>query len=146
LHWAAFHDPLTRLPNRALYQERLRTAIESARQLDRFVALVVLDMNGFKDLNDTLGHAAGDQVLVEMGTRLTRNLPRNATVARLGGDEFAIIIPDLSTLDAHRVFLARLSSDLADTMEYESLSIPISFCGGLAIWPRDASGPEELLI
>lgn len=146
LHWAAFHDPMTKLPNRSLYRERLRNAVETASQNNRFVALIVLDMNGFKELNDTLGHAAGDKVLVEMAVRLSDNLPEDATVARLGGDEFAVILPDLPTDTSQTGIVDRLSHILIDTVEYTGLSIPVSFCGGVALWPRDAREPDELLI
>lgn len=146
LHWAAFHDPLTKLPNRSLYQLRLQTAVENARHDNNFVALIVLDMNGFKELNDTLGHAAGDKVLVEMAGRLSENLPEEATVARLGGDEFAVILPDLPTDTFQAGMVERLSHILIDTVEYTGLSIPVSFCGGVALWPRDAREPDELLI
>ncbi|SMH30094.1 bifunctional diguanylate cyclase/phosphodiesterase [Mesorhizobium australicum] len=146
LMWAAFHDPLTKLPNRSLYRVRLRTAVEIAGQNDNYVALIVLDMNGFKELNDTLGHSAGDKVLVEMAARLSENLPVGATVARLGGDEFAVILPDLPSVTSQASVVDRISHILIDTVEYTGLSIPVSFCGGVALWPRDAREPDELLI
>src|SRR5690606_26917224 len=87
LNWAAYHDPLTKLSNRTLYQERKRAAIKAAQKKGQYVALVVLDMNNFKELNDSLGHWAGDRVLEVVAERLVKGCPDNATVARLGGDE-----------------------------------------------------------
>jgi diguanylate cyclase (GGDEF)-like protein/PAS domain S-box-containing protein len=146
LNWAAFHDPLTRLPNRALYRSRIHEAIDTARGAGRYVALVTLDLNSFKELNDTLGHAAGDRVLEETARRLTTSLPGNSTVARLGGDEFAILLPDLAEVGAYEVHLRTLAQCLIDPVGFGAMRIPISYCGGVAIWPRDAADPGELLI
>lgn len=146
LQWAAHHDQMTGLPNRALYQLRLRAAIDAAHLSGRYVALMVLDLNSFKELNDTLGHAAGDEVLVVTAKRLSDNLPEGATAARLGGDEFAVILPGLSTPDAYREPAARLCETLVAPFAFEDLRIPISYGAGVAIWPRDADDPGELLI
>jgi diguanylate cyclase (GGDEF)-like protein/PAS domain S-box-containing protein len=146
LSWAAFHDPLTRLPNRALYRQRINEAIDAARSAGRYVALVTLDLNSFKELNDTLGHAAGDKVLEETARRLATSLPKNATAARLGGDEFAILLPGLADIKAYGSHLHALAQCLIDPVIFGVMRIQISYCGGVAIWPRDAEDPGELLI
>jgi diguanylate cyclase (GGDEF)-like protein/PAS domain S-box-containing protein len=145
LNWAAYHDPLTRLPNRALYGTRIRSAIDDARSNSQIVALVTLDLNNFKSLNDTLGHAGGDMVLAETAKRLASSLPNNATVARLGGDEFAIVLPGLLEIAAHKEYVQQISDCLVDPVAYQGMSIPISFSAGVAIWPRDATEPDDLL-
>lgn len=95
LRWAATHDPLTQLPNRKLFELRLVEALEKAAQVGGCVGLTVLDVDGFKMLNDTHGHLAGDALLRELAGRLVRHVPSDATVARLGGDELAVILPTL---------------------------------------------------
>ena len=146
LNWAAHHDPLSRLPNRALFRARLRAAIESAEEKGRFVGLVTIDLNDFKGLNDRLGHAAGDTLLEETAQRLVNSVPIDATVARLGGDEFAIILPDLELVDGYAKVTAVLADNLKAATTIDGMRVPISFCAGVAIWPRDAREPGELLI
>jgi diguanylate cyclase (GGDEF)-like protein/PAS domain S-box-containing protein len=146
LHWAAHHDPLTRLPNRALYRKRKLAAIDAARRSGRSVALVVLDLNGFKALNDSMGHAAGDAVLEQTAHRLSSRLPYSATVARLGGDEFALILPDLADPKAYAAPLAEILKTLDEPCSYGDLAIPVSFSAGVAIWPVDGDDPAELLV
>lgn len=145
LNWAAHHDPLTRLPNRAFYRKRKRAAIDAARQSGQCVALIVLDLNSFKELNDTLGHAAGDRVLEQTAERLVSSVPPDATVARLGGDEFAILLPSLLTPDAYAEHVARISENLSEPFTFGDLRIPVNYCAGVAVWPRDGE-PSELLI
>lgn len=94
----AFYDPLTRLPNRRLMIDRLRHALAVASRYDRYGALILLDLDNFKSLNDTHGHDAGDQLLVEVAKRLEACVREVDTVARLGGDEFVVIIEDLDAL------------------------------------------------
>lgn len=146
LNWAAHHDPLTRLPNRTLYSARKRAALDAARESGKFVAVMILDLNNFKELNDTLGHASGDLILTEAARRLLAAVPENATVARLGGDEFAIILPALATTDAYRDVADRITENLADPFDLQEMRVPVSFCAGVAIWPRDCEDPGELLI
>jgi len=146
LNWAAYHDSLTKLPNRALYRKHKRVAIDAARQSGRFVAVMVLDLNNFKELNDTLGHVAGDRVLEETARRLTEALPGEVTVARLGGDEFAVILPDLPEADAYKDHVDKIRESLGKPIEFRNMRVPISYCAGVAIWPRDSDDPAELLI
>nr|CAD6420263.1 bifunctional diguanylate cyclase/phosphodiesterase [Rhizobium sp. Q54] len=146
LYWAANHDPLTRLPNRTLYRKRKADAINSARLSGEYVALVLLDLNDFKALNDTLGHAAGDRVLEQVADRMMTSLPAEATVARLGGDEFAIILPGLATSNAYEPHIRNVSERLSSPFNVSGQNIPVSFSAGAAIWPRDAEDSPDLLI
>ena len=95
IHYLAFHDPLTHLPNRHLLMERLQAALSASRQSQRFNALLLIDLDNFKTLNDTLGHAVGDQLLQQVALRLYAGLKSSITVARFGGDEFAVLLGDL---------------------------------------------------
>jgi diguanylate cyclase (GGDEF)-like protein len=108
--------------------------------------LVTIDLNDFKGLNDRLGHAAGDSLLEETAKRLVNSVPIDATVARLGGDEFAIILPDLASVDAYRASTVALANNLKASTTIDGMRVPISFCAGVSIWPRDGRDPGELLI
>ncbi|WP_264572270.1 MULTISPECIES: putative bifunctional diguanylate cyclase/phosphodiesterase [unclassified Sphingobium] len=146
LNWAAYHDHLTRLPNRALFGVRIQAAIDAACDSGDPVALMILDLNGFKEMNDSLGHAAGDRVLVEVARRLSSCIPEGATAARLGGDEFAIILPGLSAADEYRPVADALKRCFEVPVQIEELRIPVSFSVGVAVWPRDGFEPGDLLI
>ena len=145
LVWAAYHDSLTGLPNRARYLIDIVSAIGAARRANRFVALILLDLNRFKILNDTLGHAVGDRVLQELAERLSNIVPEGAAVARMGGDEFAIILPDLPTIAAAEAIVDRLEKTLAAPVAFADMSIPIALSAGIAFFPRDGGDPAELL-
>ncbi len=93
----ATHDPLTSLPNRTLFTDRLRDALDDAAMHDRSLTVMYLDLDGFKRVNDSFGHAIGDELLIEVGLRLVAGLSPNATLARFGGDEFTLLLPDVSS-------------------------------------------------
>lgn len=145
LHRAAHEDNLTKLANRRLFGLRINQAVEQAGARGRCVGLVVLDLNNFKSLNDSLGHAAGDALLCEVAGRLRASAPAGATVARLGGDEFAIILPDLTIEDARRETVRDLLAGLDEPVLIEGFRTSISVCAGAAIWPRDAEAVGNLL-
>jgi two-component system CheB/CheR fusion protein len=94
------HDPLTGLPNRDLFQDRLAQGIASAKRERKSSAMIMMDLDKFKEINDTLGHDIGDQLLKETGRRLKHTLRQSDTVSRLGGDEFAIVLPSADAFGA----------------------------------------------
>lgn len=144
LRWAAHHDPLTQLPNRVLFAERLEEALREARLNRRHAGLILLDVDRFKSVNDSLGHDAGDCLLREVAVRLTRCAPFSATVARLGGDEFAIILPDLPSPEARNRIAERLFSQVGGPMLYEGRQIDVSLSIGSAVAFNDGETPEDL--
>ncbi|MCO6419792.1 EAL domain-containing protein [Siccirubricoccus sp. KC 17139] len=144
LRRAAHHDPLTGLPNRALFAERLEAAFTEAGAAGRCVGLITLDVDGFKAMNDGLGHAAGDAVLRAVGERLCRNAPPGATVARLGGDEFAVILPGLQPEDARIETVERILEGVGAPLALHGRSVAPSLSAGAAMWPRDGTDAEEL--
>jgi len=145
LRWAAHHDPLTGLPNRKLFSLRLDDALIDADRSSAGAGLVVIDVDRFKTLNDTLGHVAGDAMLREIAKRLTNSAPPGATVARLGGDEFAIVIPRLTDAAARRETLDNILRGTDAPFSYDGRQIEVSLSIGAARYPGDATDSEALL-
>ncbi len=130
----AFTDPLTKLPNRTLFHERLEQAIEEAKRDYRPFALLLMDLDRFKDINDTLGHQVGDLLLQQVAARLRSKLRDIDTVARMGGDEFAILLPAVS--DKHATMAARmLLQALRAPFRIEEQSLDIGASIGVALYP-----------
>jgi diguanylate cyclase (GGDEF)-like protein/PAS domain S-box-containing protein len=112
LRQLAYHDPLTQLPNRVLLGDRMRQALARSRRTGELLAVCLLDLDGFKPVNDTHGHAGGDRVLVELARRLTAVLREGDTVARLGGDEFVLVLPGLGSQEDCDVLLRRAEGEV----------------------------------
>lgn len=143
--WLALHDELTGLPNRRLFAARLTSAIEHADRRNTSLALVVLDLNDFKKINDTLGHVAGDQVLREVSGMLRKSIRASDTVARLGGDEFIIVARDMTGEKAVERFTdaLRLAIERPILINEQAMVVGASF--GFALYPRDAKDATKLL-
>ncbi len=141
---AAMHDPLTGLPNRLLFNDRLQHGISNARRSGRPLALFVLDIDGFKALNDALGHTAGDTVLKETAARLQASVRVSDTVARLGGDEFVIVAVDADPADAELIG-AKVRQRMEDPMLVDERPIPVCLSMGLAAFPEDGGESSQLL-
>ena len=138
------HDALTGLPNRVLFGERLRAAVAGLGDGDT-LAVALMDLDGFKEVNDTLGHHAGDEVLIEVAHRLVRSLQPAPFVARLGGDEFAAIFPagyDLAQLEQCG---RTIRTELSMPMPIEGVRVTLGISIGLAVAPRDGSDASTLL-
>jgi diguanylate cyclase (GGDEF)-like protein/PAS domain S-box-containing protein len=148
LEHQAFHDTLTGLPNRALFRNRVEHALASQRRNGLPVAVLFLDIDDFKNVNDGLGHAAGDEVLQELGRRLEDCMRPVDTAARLGGDEFAILIPEVDS-EMHSVEIAqRLMSTLAASIPLHGRAVSISTSVGIAFSDQgmvSARDADELL-
>ena len=144
LRHATLHDPLTRLPNRDLLMDRLRTALAQSQRRGKRVAVLIVDLDSFKDVNDSLGHAAGDRVLAEMATRLAGAVRGGDTVARFGGDELVIVRETADEEETSR-FAARLLDAMTEPMELEDGSeLFVSACIGAAI-ARPGASAEDLV-
>ncbi len=145
LNYAANHDALTGLPNRKLFYERLHQAIAWAATNERQVGLLFLDLDGFKQVNDTLGHDMGDLLLRAVATRLTNCLRSSDTVARLGGDEFTVILPAIpSTQDAARV-AEKLLATLAQAFLLQGQTITVTTSIGISLYPSHGQDLETLI-
>ncbi|MEU4267079.1 bifunctional diguanylate cyclase/phosphodiesterase [Streptomyces sp. NPDC026092] len=138
-------DPLTGLPNRQWLLERAWTALEQAEGEGARSALVLIDLDRFRSVNDTLGHLAGDRLLLQIAERLKLALPRGAEAARLGGDEFAVLLPIAdSTTSAQRV-ARHLVAELSSPLDLDGLTLVLEASAGVAVFPDHALDAEGLL-
>jgi diguanylate cyclase (GGDEF)-like protein len=141
----ATHDALTGLPNWELMRDRLDRALATASRSDREVALLLIDLDRFKEINDTLGHSYGDKLLCQVGPRLQSALREGDTVARLGGDEFAVLLPVVEDVAEARAVALRLSAALHQAFEVNGVALDVEASIGIALSPWHGTDTEELL-
>jgi len=145
LHYLAHHDALTDLPNRVMFMERLQTALGRARRNRRLLALLFLDLDRFKQINDTLGHEAGDRLLQQVARRFRNVLRQGDTVARLGGDEFALLLEDLRESDEALPVIDKLMAAFTEPFEIDGHEYFLTVSIGAALYPQDGEASETLL-
>jgi diguanylate cyclase (GGDEF)-like protein len=141
----ALHDALTGLPNRIRFQQALVAAIDEAREHGGTVAVLLIDLDHFKEINDTLGHHVGDLLLQEIGPRMSSVLRDVDLLARLGGDEFGIVLPDLPDDDVTIRVATRIMEELEHPVAVEGLALDVSGSIGIARYPSQAKDAESLL-
>ncbi len=141
----AHHDPLTQLPNRALFHERLTEALDTGGRVNRMVAVHFLDLDHFKDVNDTLGHPAGDLLLQQVSERLKACLRKSDTVARLGGDEFAVIQTNLVDDSGITVLAERMVEALTTPFDLGDERVHTGTSVGITVFPQDGTVADNLL-
>jgi diguanylate cyclase (GGDEF)-like protein/PAS domain S-box-containing protein len=143
--YQALHDELTGLPNRTLFHDRVEQALRQGRRDGSTFGVMLIDLDRFKDVNDTLGHQSGDLLLQEIAARLRGAMRANDTVARLGGDEFAVLAAGPADVDGARQFADRLREDLAKPISIGGVSIEMEASVGIALYPPDGDDPQTLL-
>jgi diguanylate cyclase (GGDEF)-like protein len=141
----ATHDQLTGLAGRALLQDKTVHAVEQARRYGTKVAVFVIDLDHFKRINDSLGHAAGDQLLIEAARRLSRSVRSTDVVARVGGDEFVVVMPDITTVEDAEQCAANLVARLAPEILIEEHLLQLTASVGVCIYPDFAADAKHLL-
>ena len=141
----ALRDPLTMLPNRILLEDRIEQALRRAARTGEPFAVVVLDLDGFKEINDIRGHSAGDEVLRHLGGRLEEALRESDTVARVGGDEFVVLSLGTKDEEEAAALVGRLRTALRTPLTVAGVTVEIDASIGWAIHPDDGATPEELL-
>ena len=139
----AYFDPLTHLPNRLLLSDRCQHALHVAQRAQQTVALMFLDLDHFKNINDSLGHRVGDEVLVELAMRLKATVREQDTVSRLGGDEFVLLLPDTDAAGAARVAEKLLQAALKP-MQIETHELTVTPSIGIALYPKDGTNLDAL--
>ncbi|HEY5717052.1 MAG TPA: EAL domain-containing protein, partial [Motiliproteus sp.] len=145
LEYLAHHDPLTELPNRLLFMSRLHHALQRARRDSSCMALLFVDLDHFKHINDSLGHAAGDQLLLEVAHRLTSSVREEDTVARLGGDEFTLLLEDLREPKDVEPVLTKLLKRLRRPFNIDGHKLHITGSIGVSLAPQDGDDETTLL-
>ncbi len=144
LEYRALHDSLTSLPNRTLLLDRIKHDINTAKREGQNLCLLILDLDDFKEINDTLGHTAGDKLLIEIGNRISHSLRNVDTVARIGGDEFSILLPHTDEEQAI-ITAQKILSSLNNTIEIESVEVSVSASIGIAVYPEHGEDVHTLL-
>lgn len=147
----ATHDPLTGLPNRMLFGDRLRSGVERARRENSLLALIYVDIDRFKPVNDRYGHMAGDELLKAIAVRLSGLFRAVDTSARLGGDEFAVILQSVSSAEQAQQLCIRIGDEMARPFQLQvpghdgPLTVEVGASLGMAIYPDDATQTDELI-
>jgi diguanylate cyclase (GGDEF)-like protein/PAS domain S-box-containing protein len=142
----AYHDALTGLPNRVLFVDRLKLAMAHAQRHQQKLAVMLLDLDHFKDINDTHGHNVGDQLLRSAGKRLTGLLRKNDTVSRMGGDEFFLLLPELTEVNDATKIAQKIMKAFREPFAFNGHELSITTSIGIALYPDDGEKVDILLI
>lgn len=141
----AFFDDLTGVANRRLFQDRLEQAISNAQRHQHRLAVLFLDLDMFKRINDSLGHVVGDEVLKVVAGRLAHTVREGDSVARLGGDEFTVMVPEIDTMEGLMVLAQRINESISEPIAVGSHELYISTSIGISIYPDDGLSSEDLI-
>ena len=141
----ATHDPLTGLSNRILFDDRLSLALAHAQRSSKKLAVMLLDLDHFKDINDSWGHSVGDQVLKSVSNRLAESLRRSDTIARMGGDEFLILLPEIEEAEDARIIALKMLGAFKEPFIVGARELYTTISIGIAIYPDDGANPDMLM-
>ena len=145
IYFLAHHDPLTRLPNRAMIVERLHALVESARRQSKQVAVLFVDLDNFKTINDSLGHFAGDELLKRVAERLKHSVRTTDLVGRLGGDEFLLAMTDLNASEEVVTAVEKIAEVIKEPFSLEGEVFTVSCSIGISVFPKDGDTPDMLI-
>lgn len=141
----ALHDSLTRLPNRTLFRDRLQTLIEHRTSSNEAIAVIYIDLDGFKPVNDSLGHAAGDNVLRAVSAKVQQALNAGDTIARLGGDEFAVIMDKPLCPESALEYAQKITAVIREPIDLDGTTVSISSSAGVSLFPEHAQNFDDLV-
>jgi len=141
----AFYDVLTGLANRRLFKDRLDVALKQAQRQQQSLALMYLDLDHFKSVNDEYGHEVGDELLKEVALRLQRTLRESDVIARIGGDEFNIILPDIAGYEAVEWVADKVLQAVIEPVVIDDVTLNISASIGLTLYPDDGIDAKQLI-
>jgi diguanylate cyclase (GGDEF)-like protein len=141
----ATHDALTGLPNRILLSDRLMIGAALARRNGHRLAVLMLDLDRFKAVNDALGHSVGDELLKDVGQRLSGIMRKSDTVSRIGGDEFVLVLPQISGVDDVTKFAERILGAFQEPFVFSGHRLQVTTSIGIAVYPEDGTEIENLL-
>jgi len=145
LRHGAYHDAVTGLPNRGLFRERLAHALSLARRTELGIAVAVIDLDRFKEVNDTLGHEQGDRLLAEVGDRLRLALSEDDTIARMGGDEFGLVLSRVRSVTDAEAVAGRIAQALHEPIHLDGVPIGVDASIGIALHPAHGGDMGELI-
>lgn len=141
----AYYDPLTGLPNRSLFNDRTEIAFEEARRFNRKLGILIIDLDKFKDINDSFGHDAGDHVLQNIAIRISNAVRKIDTVSRFGGDEFIVLLPEISDEETAETVAHRITETTARSFISGGHDFNVTISTGIAIYPDDAENINDLI-
>ncbi|MBF0634364.1 MAG: sensor domain-containing diguanylate cyclase, partial [Nitrospinae bacterium] len=145
MSYYAHHDPLTGLPNRLLFDDRLRHAINRARRDNKKAAVIYIDLDGFKEINDTHGHSVGDMVLQGVAVRLSSSLRVEDTISRFGGDEFIILLEHTGHKRGLKIVAEKILAAVQEPFLLNGLEISVGASIGVVMFPIEVQDPETLI-
>jgi diguanylate cyclase (GGDEF)-like protein/PAS domain S-box-containing protein len=145
IHALAFYDELTGLPNRRLFNDRFEVALSTAHRNKQLVAVLFLDLDRFKQINDSLGHNIGDEILIATAKRIKNSIEEGDTVSRFGGDEFIILLTEMASLKDIVAAIERIVNVLSEPHELDTLELQITCSIGASVYPEDGVGADILL-
>lgn len=146
LKFLANYDALTELPNRSLFLDRLNVAVETCKRIDKLIAVIFIDLDGFKAVNDTLGHSAGDQLIKEVGQRLLACVRKSDTVARLGGDEFTVLLTNIQNIQGVECVAAKILEEISKPYLIAGRKVNTTPSIGITLCPLDDNDNAESLL
>jgi len=143
--YLATHDALTGLPNRILFDDRLIAELAHAKRNKKKLAVMLIDLDHFKNINDAMGHSSGDKLLQLVGKRLTKSLRKTDTVARMGGDEFLLLLPEISRMEAVYKLAKKLLETIRKPFDLNNHKIYVTASIGISVFPKDSGVPNTLI-
>jgi diguanylate cyclase (GGDEF)-like protein len=141
----ALHDPLTGLANRTQLTKQLQLAVARSRRNSTQFAVLMLDLNGFKPVNDRYGHAVGDQLLIEIGRRLLAGVRSTDVAARVGGDEFVVLLEDVPGIEQTRAIADKLAQQISEPCQVDDITVRVGVSLGIAMYPQQSENIDRLM-